>query len=1051
DVEGLRRALKTAILSHPMLSARLSEKEDGSVVISSGDPVGVTVTELSQKEFDEMKSSLVRPFGLFDGPLARFEIYRTEAGVYLFEDVHHIVFDGTSMALLAASVGAAIDGKQPENEISSAFDEAEKEQTVLSSDEAKHAEKYWDDLLEGVSSICEPESDVRSSETEQRWLKKEIGISEAAFSKMRHKIGFSTSALFTAAFSYALSVFSAASDVAFNTVCSGRDEHNANVVGMFVKTFPFRLKMDQSASVADLLREATAQLSSSRNNSFYPYIRLAEKFCLKPVTEFAYQADRSFNPLVKGLNVEVERIYDKAHIESAALHGEVTRDASGRYVFLLGYHADRYSDDWAKNFADVFDKIVSEFLVKSTLCDVQLIPDGTKALLDGFNKTEVPRDGADIVTMFRRCAKKYKDKPCVVAGDKTYTFFQADALTDALAAELERRGIGRGSVVSVLVPRNEFMAIVSLGVLKSGAAYQPLDPSYPEERLRFMTENAHACAIIADRALVGKLGDVTVPVIFTDSVASLPTAGPVDAKISPDDAFVLLYTSGTTGTPKGAIITHSNVSELAKWSHDYFAMDENVRYGAYASYGFDAHLAELYPTLTCGGTLYIVPDDIRLELTAIEEFFNKNEITHSQMTTQVGRQFAMHYKGGKLKDLMVGGEVLVPIEPEKINFKLHNAYGPSECTVLCAIQPVDKLYHRIPIGRPLDNVKVYIVDKNLKLLPPFAPGELLIAGPRVAKGYLGLPEKTAAAFISNPFTDEKGYERAYRSGDVVRMLSDGRLDFIGRNDGQVKVRGFRIELSEVEAVIRQFEGIADATVQAFADEHTGMKYLAAYVVSDRPVDVAALNDFIKSKKPPYMVPSVTMQIDRIPLTANQKVDKRALPLLKRQAAEHVMPETAEEKLAFDCACEALGHSDVGVTDDLYEAGLTSLNVMRLIVLLSDAFGKTVRMSDVRQHPTVRQLAAFASRKESENDKKTEKLYPLSGVQQGVYVECLANPDTTIYNIPLLLKLDRSTDIDALERALTAVVDAHPYLKARLKTDATGETFVVRDDAKKIKL
>ena len=695
--------------------------------------------------------------------------------------------------------------------------------------------------------------------------------------------------------------------------------------------------------------------------------------------------------------------------------------------------------------------IVKGLTLKASVKEIGLVTDKQLDLMKDYNKTETPREDTDVVTMFRRCAAKAPDSVAVVAQGRIYTYAQADKMTDALAGYLKDHGIGKGSVVSILIPRNEFMPLAALGVLKSGAAYQPLDPSYPESRLSFMVEDSAASMLIVDRELKDKLDSWQGDVLFTDEILNLPEALPFDADIKKDDLFVLLYTSGSTGTPKGTMIMHGNVSELAQWAHGYFKMDENTRCSVYASFGFDAHMWELYPTLTCGGGLYIISDDIRLDLNEIEEFINKNGITLGTMTTQVGRQFALAYKGGSLKDLMVGGEALVPIDPADVRFRLHNGYGPSECTVLSTSQIVDRLYNRIPVGAAIDNVKLYVVNENLNRLPFFAPGELLISGPRVAKGYLNLPEKTEACFLANPFTDEKGYECIYRTGDVVRMLADGRIDFIGRSDGQVKVRGFRIELPEVEAVIREYPGISDATVQAFADEKTGMKYLAAYVVSEDKIDVRALNDFIKDRKPPYLVPAVTMQIDAIPLTVNHKVDKKALPLPKREEADHEMPANKDEQLAFDCAAEALGHRDFGVLTDLEDAGLSSIGAMQLNVLLAKAFGKAVRLNEVRSLHTVRDIAAYFGAASRDQGYALQKSYPLTSVQQGIYAECLARPGSTSYNLPMLLKLDPSVDVMQLKKALTYVIDAHPYLKMRLSVSKNGEVTAERDETAGIEI
>ena len=259
---------------------------------------------------------------------------------------------------------------------------------------------------------------------------------------------------------------------------------------------------------------------------------------------------------------------------------------------------------------------------------------------------------------------------------------------------------------------------------------------------------------------------------------------------------------------------------------------------------------------------------------ALQKYFNDNGVTNTLITTQVGRQFAQLEGTKTLKHLIVGGEKLVPLDPPSYNF--YNAYGPTEGTIIATIAKIDRRYDDMPIGPALNNLKLYVVDKQGKLLPVGASGELWIAGPQVSRGYLNRPEQTEKAFTKNPFCDHPDYGRVYHTGDVVRFMQDGTVQFIGRRDSQVKIRGFRIELTEVEEVIRRYPGIKDATVVA-RDAATGGKMLVAYVVSGEPVDIKGMNAFILQEKPPYMVPAVTMQIDAIPLNANSKVDKRKLP------------------------------------------------------------------------------------------------------------------------------------------------------------------------------
>ncbi len=385
------------------------------------------------------------------------------------------------------------------------------------------------------------------------------------------------------------------------------------------------------------------------------------------------------------------------------------------------------------------------------------------------------------------------------------------------------------------------------------------------------------------------------------------------------------------------------------------------------------------------------------------------------------------------------------MEPPK-DYRFFNAYGPTECTIFTTIFEVDKYYSNIPIGKALDNFKLYIADKFGHLLPYGACGELMISGWQVSRGYLNKPEKTSEVYTKNIYDDAEGYEVLYHSGDVARYLPDGNIQIIGRKDSQVKVRGFRIELSEVEEVIRRYEGIKDATVVAFDDPNGGGKYIAAYVVSDSQVDINKLNDFIKETKPPYMVPAVTMQIDKIPLNQNQKVNKKALPLPERKVEEIVKPKNETQQKLFDCIAEVLGYTEFGITTDIYEAGLTSITAIKLNILISKAFDIVIKTSDIKDHPTIQMLEGFVKTAGKETKREIQENYPLTNTQEGIFIECTANMGSTIYNIPYLLKLDKKVDLDKLAEAIDSTVAAHPYLKTRLFMSDEGEVLQKRDDA-----
>ena len=518
----------------------------------------------------------------------------------------------------------------------------------------------------------------------------------------------------------------------------------------------------------------------------------------------------------------------------------------------------------------------------------------------------------------------------------------------------------------------------------------------------------------------------------------------------------MLYTSGSTGVPKGCQLTHANLVAFCNWYQRFYSLKPEHKVAAYASYGFDACMMDMYPALTCGASVHIIPEEIRLDLIALNDYFEQNHITHSFMTTQVGYQFATSIENHSLLYLSTGGEKLASLTPP-IGYKFYNVYGPTECTIFTTIYCVERKMKEIPIGKSLDNMRLYVADAQGHRLPIGAAGELWVSGPQVSRGYLNRPEKTAEVYITNPFTSDEKYQHTYRTGDIVRFLPDGNIQFVGRRDGQVKIRGFRIELKEVESIIREFPGIKDATVQAF-DEDGGGKFIAAYVVSDQPVDIEALNQFILDEKPPYMVPAVTMQIDAIPLNQNQKVNKRALPKPEKKAAvveESNVPMNVLEEELHEMIAGIVNTTDFGITTVLGYAGLTSISAIKLAVQVNKRYGVALDSKSLVKSGTLQSieneiLAAMlngqsVAQQKAEKDSSLSTLHsslktvPLSYAQTGVYFECLKNPTSTIYNIPYLLTYPAGTDADRLAECVKQVVGQHPELSVHFTTE--GDTIV----------
>ena len=1042
DIDRLKQAVESAVENHFYIKSRLSQDSDGKVYkLPSDEPAQVELKEMHDCDFD--KSSLVYPFDLLGERLYRCSIISLDSCVILFCDIHHIVFDGTSARIFLNDIDRAYNGLPLEAELFTGNDVSVEEEQRLNTDELDRAKEYYNSLFGGLELDSVMINDKNDGKPTAKAVEYEFKAFDA--DKIREfcrKNGIKTSTFFCGVYGLLLAKFSGADESLFATIFSGRNEKLKNTCGMFVKTLPVYCNFSKDEGVVQFLKALDSQLENSRRHSLYSYADICSDLQINPQTIFAYQGDTFRSVSFCGEEIYAESV--EISNPKANISAEVSR-LNGRFSMHLEYRVDLYDEKSALSFLKSFEKTVVEFIGSESINDIDITDSEQLALLDSFNETEVEYEKTDIVTLFRRQAEQNPDNTAVVYLDKRLTYSEVDEISERIGAHIASMGIGRENVVSVLIPRCEYMVTASLGVLKSGAAYQPLDPSYPQERLEFMMKDASAELLITSKELIALVPNYEGRVLFVEDIPNLPDCGKISENPEPQDLFIMLYTSGSTGTPKGCMLEHRNIVSFCHWFKNYYSLTPQSRVAAYASYGFDANMMDMYPALTTGAAVYIIDEAIRLDLIAIDKYFNENGITHSFMTTQVGRQFATEIDNCSITELSVGGERLVPLNPPK-NHKMFNLYGPTESTVCITAFELDRLYDRVPIGKALDNTRLYVVDKQGRRLPPCVPGELWVAGHGVSRGYLNRPEQNDKVFIKNPFTDEKGYERVYRTGDIVRFLPDGNIDFVGRNDGQVKIRGFRIELSEVERIIREFDGIKDATVAAF-DEPGGGKFIAAYVVSDSEVDIQKLNEFILENKPPYMVPAVTMQIDKIPLNQNQKVNKKALPEPKKQAKDSKNSSSAEkkpltrlEKRIFDIVAKIIGHEDFDISENLMYAGMTSLSVIKLAVELNKEFGFEAKVKQMMKGCSVVSIedelqeylmSGFAQKQSKTEQRQHRSSYPLSSTQLGVYFDCMKNPYSTLYNIPSILTFPKSVDAERLADSVKRVMLSHPYVLTHL--------------------
>ncbi|MBQ3698795.1 MAG: amino acid adenylation domain-containing protein [Prevotella sp.] len=1054
DEEKLCRAIAAAVAAHPTMFTHIELNSDGDPlqVIDDSETFTLAVENISDIEVE--KQRMIVPFDIYKDRLFHIRLLRDAEHYYFLLDIHHIIGDGTTLKVMLADVEKAYNGEVLEPEAMTMAQVAIAEAELRKSAAFEEGKQWYAQNFDCGDCFTQLIPDLEEPEHSEASMVRTLSVDMGRVDSFCKEKGIFKSNFFTTAYSFLLAKYNNEQESLFTTIYNGRtDKRFLHSVGMTVKTLPVYAKFDNETRVLDYLKAGQDQMSGVRQHEAYAFSDVVNDLGIQSNSMFAWHGMMFSDEQLCGKPMKTIRLCNSTLEASFYMKAFIQ---NGKYQIKAEYNSNEYSQALISQFLESYEAVVEGFLTKEYLREVDITTTSQIETLDSFNQTDVDYDDTQtIVSLFRRQAKATPQNIAVVYQDKRFTYAEVDEMSDRIAGCIAAKGLGEEDVVSVLIPRCEWMAIASLGVMKAGCAYQPLDPTYPKERLNFMMKDASARLLIADEELRPIVDEYQGDVLLTKELATLPAVTSLPESPKPGSLYIMLYTSGSTGVPKGCQLIHSNLVAFIHWYQRFYSLKPEHNVAAYASYGFDACMMDMYPALTCGATVYIIPEEIRLDLIALNDYFEREHITHSFMTTQVGYQFATSIDNHSLMHFSMGGEKLASLTPPR-GYKLYNGYGPTETTIFETCYQVDRKLKNIPIGKALDNTRLYIVDPQGHRLPVGAAGELWISGPQVSRGYLNRPEKTAEVYIGNPFTDDEKYARVYRTGDIVRYLPDGNISFVGRRDGQVKIRGFRIELKEVEGVIREFPGIKDATVQAF-DEEGGGKFIAAYIVSDEQVDIEALNNFILEQKPPYMVPAVTMQIDKIPLNQNQKVNKRALPKPEKKAAaveESNVPMNVLEQELHEMIAAIISNGEFGITTVLGYAGLTSISAIKLAVQVNKRYGVTLDSKSLVKTGSLQSIeneilnqfivnptssTSAPANHEPRTTNHASLSVPLSYAQTGVYFECLKNPTSTIYNIPYLLSYPAGVGAKTLAEAVKQVAAAHPELNVHFTT--VGDTIV----------
>ncbi len=1005
DVDALQETLSEIVRRHEALRTTfVAVNGQPAQLVHPHGPVPLPLVDLSalpdgvrQAESERLaEEDARRPFDLSRGPLLRVTLVREgdDEHVVLFT-MHHVVSDGWSMGVFVKEVvalyGAYLEGRPsplPELKVQYA-DYAAWQRGWLQGEVLEQQVGYWREQLAGAPPVLElPTDRPRGALQKHRAGRHPFALSaelSEGLKELSRREGVTLFMTLLAGWQLLLSRYSGQDDVVVGAPIANR--HRAEVeplIGFFINTLALRSRLDPATSFRELLAQVREVTLGAYAHQDLPFEKLVEE--LQPERSLShsplFQVTFSFQnmpsePLVlPGLTLSpILSEMESAKFDLSLFSGE----QGGVLRMILGYNTGLFEAESIERMAEHFERLLREVVRDATqqLSSVRLLSESERErLLVQWNDTatDYPRH-LTVPQLFEQQAAATPDAVALDAGGERLTYGELDERSNRLAHHLVSLGVSAETPVALCLERSVDLVVAMLAVLKAGGYYVPLDPGYPLERLALMLSDSGAPVVLTREEWLDALPAHWGRVVCLDadseewareSVDGLPPAA------TSDNLAYVIYTSGSTGTPKGVAVNHRNISRLVL-NTDYVALDASDRIAHVSNVSFDAATFEVWGALLNGASLVIIDRETALSPREFAAELSGRGVTAMFLTTALFNQMAGEAPEGLrgLRHLLVGGEAMDAGRVREFLLggggpeRLLNAYGPTENTTFTTWQlvaEVEEGAHTVSIGRPIANTEVYILDGRLRPAPVGIVGELYAGGDGLARCYSNRPELTAERFVPHPYSKEPG-TRLYRTGDLARFLPGGEIEFIGRVDNQVKVRGFRIEPGEVEAALHGHPAVAEAVVVAREEAGGWGRRLVAYVVGKEgagQLTPAELREHLGRRLPEYMIPSAFAFLTELPLTPSGKVDRRALPEPEAAGAalgtEYVAPRTTTEEVLAGIWSEVLSVERVGVTDNFFDLGGHSLLATQLLSRVREAFGVEVPLRSVFGKPTVEGMA-----------------------------------------------------------------------------------------------
>ncbi|RAJ76608.1 non-ribosomal peptide synthase protein (TIGR01720 family)/amino acid adenylation domain-containing protein/thioester reductase-like protein [Chitinophaga dinghuensis] len=1081
DITALESTLKTIVDRHEALRTVFLE-EDGEVsqhILPANEwqlqVIDKSIETNREQIMEEITAYYDQPFDLTSDCMLRVQLVKLSANEhYMVIVLHHIAADGWSVTILLKelmSLYEAAHRHQPHQ-----LDPLQVQYADYALWHRQHLQgalldqqlSYWKEKLDDVATLQLPTDFPRpaSQSTRGNTLHYEVdGTLTAGLNQLSRQQGATLFMTMLAAFKVLLYRYSGQEDIVVGSPIANRTQQTIEpLIGFFVNTMALRTNLAGNPDFLSLLKQVKTTLLEAYQYQDAPFEKIVEAVVsdrdMSRTPLFQVMFILQNLPEVPELRLDDVPITIQSIPNATAkfdLTVDVTTTDSG-LRFRVEYCSDLYEEATIARMIEHY-LVLLKAVVEAPARQIGELPMLTaqeeKQLLHTFNDTAAsyPKNKA-VIDLFEEQVRQTPDAIAVVFGTEQYTYQQLNERANQLSHYLLENGVVENSLIPVCMSRSLEMITAIVGILKAGATYVPVDPAYPEVRIRYILSDTEFTLMITDPRSQGLLpADIAAERILTlsadiwEEVLSVKPATNHSRYTSPDKLTYLIYTSGSTGQPKGVEMPDKALFNLLCWQQQEIDTRTPKRILQFASINFDVSFQEIFFTLSFGGSLHLVDEQRRKDMAILMEQINTEKINCLFLPYVVLKNLVEYAQESGiypqyLQEVITAGEQLklsndLRLFLEKGNTRLYNQYGPTEAHVVSAytIQPEDYTQRVLPpIGKPIANTRLYILDSAGNPCPVGVPGELFIGGVQVAKGYLHLPELTAERFMTDPF-DVSGKGRLYKTGDVCCWLPDGNINYLARKDDQVKIRGNRVEIGEVESVLGQCEQVAQCVVLVKNDQY-GNKRLVAYVVPQQRIGKDELRTWMQSRLPDYMIPSLFITLSELPLTNNGKINKRALPEADMSAlggTAYVAARNLTEQQLTDIWHVLLQVEKIGIHDNFFELGGHSLLAMRLQSALRKHMEVEIAVKSIFANPTIARLAAFIRQNgkglllPAVTPQQRPELIPLSYCQERLwFIDQMEG--SVQYHMPLVLRMEGMLDKDALANAYQDLVTRHEVLR-----------------------